>query len=265
VAAGEAVQPALVLWPENSTDLDPYRDPATAALIDGAVDAIDAPTLIGAVVETDGGARLANTSIVWSPATGPGDTYVKRHPVPFGEFIPFRSLLEGWITRLDRVPRDFIAGDEIGVLQVGPARAAIAICFEIADDPIVREHVAAGGQFIAVQTNNATYGLTGQPEQQLEISRLRAMEHGRTVAIAATSGISAEITPDGVIRQQTAEFTQQVLAVDLGLSEAQTPATRYGGWVELGFVIWAAFGVGVTMLSRRRAPAPDRPERSAAA
>jgi apolipoprotein N-acyltransferase len=215
------------------------------------VTAIDAPTLVGAVVvRTDG--RLANTSIVWLPETGPSDVYVKRHPVPFGEFVPFRSVLERFISRLDRVPRDFVAGTDPGVLQLGPAKAAVVICFEIAEDSVVSEHVAGGGQFIAVQTNNATYGRTGQPDQQLEISRLRAMEHSREVAIAATSGISGVIAPNGDVKVRTEEFTQATLSTDLALSNALTPATRYARGVEIALAVWGLVGTGILILWRRR-------------
>ena len=252
VAAGRAVQPQLVLWPENSTDLDPFTDSRTRDLIDSAASDIDAPILVGAVVGTDDPALVANTAIVWDPEDGPGQQYIKRHPVPFGEYVPFRSLLEGVITRFDRVPRDFIAGTDVGVLQIGPAKAAVVICFEIADGPLVAEHVAAGGEFIAVQTNNATYGRTGQPEQQLQITRLRAMEHGRTTAVAATSGISAVIGPDGNLRQATAEFTQATLTADLEQFTELTWGTRLGRNVEWVLLFAGLAAAGMLVIGARR-------------
>jgi apolipoprotein N-acyltransferase len=252
VAAGRAVQPELVLWPENSTDLDPFIDPQTRRLIDSAAADIDAPILVGAVVGTEDPTLVANTSIVWDPEEGPGPRYVKRHPVPFGEYVPFRSLLEGVITRFDRVPRDFISGTEVGVLPIGPAEAAVVICFEIADGPLVAEHVAAGGDFITVQTNNATYGRTGQPEQQLQITRLRAMEHGRTTAVAATSGISAVIGPDGKVRQATTEFTRATLTADLEQVTELTLGTRLGRSVEWVLLFAGLVAAGMLVIGARR-------------
>ena len=92
VAAGEEPQPDVVIWPENSSDIDPYTNADAAREIDRAAAAIDAPILVGAVVEGPG-ENVSNTAIVWDPDDGPGDTYVKRHPVPFGEYIPSPLVL----------------------------------------------------------------------------------------------------------------------------------------------------------------------------
>ena len=142
---------------------------------------------------------MRNSGVVWDPQTGPGERYVKRHPVPFGEYIPFRAQLSGWIERLDQIPRDFYAGDRPGNLDVGPAAVGDVICFEVAYDGLVRDVVTGGADVLVVQTNNATYNGTGQPQQQMAMSRLRAVEHGRTVLVAATSGISAVVAPDGEV------------------------------------------------------------------
>ena len=108
---------------------------------------------------------------------------MKRHPVPFGEYIPFRAELTGLISRLDQIPRDFYAGHRPGNLTVGPARVGDVICFEVAYDGLVRDVVRGGAQVLVVQTNNATYNGTGQPYQQMAMSRLRAVETGRDVLV----------------------------------------------------------------------------------
>ena len=198
VAAGSQPQPVAVIWPENSSDVDPLRAVDAGAQIDRAADAIGAPILVGAVLQNPADpATVLNVSLVWDPQTGPGERYVKRHPVPFGEYLPFRGLLTRFITRFDRIPRDFAAGSEAGVLQLGPVRVGVVICFEIAYDELVRDAVAAGGQVLVVQTNNATYGRTGQPEQQLAITQVQAVATGRTTLVAATSGISAIVDERG--------------------------------------------------------------------
>jgi apolipoprotein N-acyltransferase len=249
VEAGRVEPPQLVLWPENASDLDPYREPEARAAIDRAADAVGVPILIGALVDhpTKEGYVL-NQGIVWDPETGPGDTYTKQHPVPFGEYVPFREQLSTVISRLDRVPRDFYPGEEPGVLDVGPARLGDVICFEVAYDGIVRDTVNAGARALVIQTNNATYGRTGQPEQQLAMSQLRAVEHGRAIVTVATSGISAIVAPDGTIEQQTEEFTQDVLSAELPLRDGRTLADRVGAAPEwaltgLGLLAWAYVGL----------------------
>jgi apolipoprotein N-acyltransferase len=255
VAAGQAQQPDFVLWPENSSDIDPYTSSDAAALITIAVDAIKAPTLVGAYVDDpQDNTRFYNISMEWlphgdnPPPIGSDRTYIKRQPVPFGEVLPYRSFLTKFIKRFDRVPRDMVSGTKPGVFQLGPAKVGSVICFEVAYDRLVRDVIRAGGRLITVQTNNATYGETGQPQQQLQISRLRAVEYDRAVLIAATSGVSAVIMPDGTITQETKEFTAASLVSTMPLRSNLTLAAHYGEWVTwtiaLVGIVMAILGVG---------------------
>ncbi len=271
VAAGTRPRPQLVIWPENSTDIDPYADAPTAAAIQRAVDAIGVPTLVGAVVTNpqDPGTVL-NLGIVWAPSTtpgggGPGESYAKRHPVPFGEYVPFRSLLTRFFTRLDRVPHDFAPGPRPGVLRLGPVRVGDVICFEVAYDGVVHDVAAADPGLLVVQTNNATYGWTGQPEQQLAMSRLRAVETGRTVLVAATSGLSAVIAPDGRVSAGSTEFERWIYDGPVTVRTGQTLATRLGPWPEriLGTLGLGAVALAVALAIRRRrerSPSTDASE-----
>ncbi|MET7762487.1 apolipoprotein N-acyltransferase [Streptomyces sp. NPDC005393] len=241
IKAGRIKKPDLVIWPENASDLDPFEYREAYARIDGAVKALGVPVLVGALVDHPAKkGYVENQGIVWDPKSGPGASYTKQHPVPFGEYVPFRQELSKVITRLQRVPRDFYPGDHTGLLKVGPARLGDVICFEVAYDEIVRDTVNAGARAIVVQTNNATYGRSGQPEQQLVMSRLRAIEHGRPVITAATSGISAVVSPDGTIEQRTKEFTQDVLTARIPLRDGTTLADRVGAIPE-----WVLAMVGV--------------------
>ncbi|MBB5938376.1 apolipoprotein N-acyltransferase [Streptomyces zagrosensis] len=241
VKAGRKPQPDLVIWPENASDLDPYQHREAYSRIDVAVKSIGVPILVGALVDhpTKQG-YVENQGIVWDPKTGPGASYTKQHPVPFGEYVPFRDQLGKVISRLERVPRDFYPGDHSGVMQVGPAKLGDVICFEVAYDEIVRDTVNAGARALVIQTNNATYGRSGQPEQQLVMSKLRAIEHGRAVVTAAPSGISAVVAPDGTIEQRTKEFTQDVLSARIPLRDDTTVADRLGAVPE-----WVIAMVGV--------------------
>ncbi|NYI04267.1 apolipoprotein N-acyltransferase [Allostreptomyces psammosilenae] len=244
VEAGRVERPDVVIWPENASDLNPFTQPDAYALIDQAVRAVGVPVLIGTLVAGPDEDHVQNQGIVWDPVTGPGASYTKQHPVPFGEYVPFREELTPLISRLERIPRDFWHGSANGVLELGPATIGDVICFEVAYDEVVRDTVDDGAEMIVVQTNNATFGRTGQPEQQLAMSRLRAVEHGRAVAIAATSGISAFIAPDGTVEQRTEEFVQQVMVADVPQRDSATLATRVGAAPEwtlaiLGLLAWA--------------------------
>ena len=263
VAAGRQAQPVAVIWPENSSDVDPLRNADAWAQIDRAADAIAAPILVGGVLTNPADqpraghpGTILNVSLVWDPSTGPGERYVKRHPVPFGEYLPFRDLLSRFITRFDRVPRDFAAGEDVGLLTVGGVPIGVVICFEIAYDELVRDAVHAGGQVLVVQTNNATYGGTGQPEQQLEITRVQAVASGRTVLVAATSGISAVIGPDGGVAWRTAEFTADSTVAAVPMRTGQTPAMRLGAVPELLAALALVGALGATRSRTRRRHTP---------
>ncbi len=243
VRAGTQPAPDVVIWPENSSDLDPYTDLEARAYIDAAVRDIGVPVLVGAV--TDGPGRfVSNRGIVWDPVTGAGPSYVKRHPVPFGEYIPLRSLVRRITKKVDLVPNDFARGTSPGVLPLGPVRIADVICFEVAYDGVVRDAITGGGRLLVVQTNNATFGRSGETTQQLAMSRLRAVEHGRSVVVAATSGVSAVIAPDGRLQHVTKIFTRDVTVQTVSLRDGRTLATRLGAWPEL-FMSLLAFGAVV--------------------
>lgn len=249
VRAGRQPRPDLVIWPENASDLDPFTDPAAAAKIDAAVQDIGVPVLIGAVLDGPG-EKVRNAGIVWDPVRGPGRTYVKRHPVPFGEYMPMRSLVRRISSKVDLVPRDFARGTEPGVLDVGPARLADVICFEIAYDGVVRDAIRAGGRLLVVQTNNATFGRSGETYQQLAMGRLRAVEHGRAVLVAATSGVSAVIAPDGRVVDRTSVFERAVLIQQVPLRSGFTLATRLGVLPELALSALAVLSLAVAVVRR---------------
>ena len=251
VRTGTLPAPDLVIWPENTTDIDPRTDAESAFLIDGAARAVDRPILVGAVLDrTDG--RVENAGVVWDPVSGPGERYVKRHLVPYGEYVPLRSLLEPRIGRLALIPRDFVPGSRPGVLRVGGVVLGDVICFEVAYDDLVRDVVRGGARLLVVQTNNATYGRTAQPAQQFAMSRLRAVETGRAVVVAATSGISGVVLPSGRVVARTAEFTPATLLEQVPLVDGRTLATRVGAWPELAISLVGVLGVLLAVRRRRR-------------
>ncbi len=252
VAAGQRPQPDLVVWPENSSDIDPYRNADAARQISRAAAAIGAPVLVGAVVNGPG-EFISNTAIVWDPQAGPGDTYVKRHPVPFGEYIPARDFFRLFSDKVDLVRRDFAAGDEVGLLEVGGARIGELICFEVVYDGLVRDAVRAGAGMLVVQTNNATFGYSDESEQQLAASRIRAVEFGRTVAVASTSGISAVIAPDGSVAASSGLFEPAVFVEDIAQRDSTTVAERLGAGPE-----WLLTALGAGALLAAAAPALRR-------
>ncbi|MFF2196649.1 apolipoprotein N-acyltransferase [Streptomyces sp. NPDC058157] len=252
VRAGRVPKPDFVVWPENSSDIDPFTQPDAHAVIDNAVKAVGVPTAIGSVLAPETG-PLRNTMILWDPVKGPVDTYDKRKIQPFGERIPMRSFVRLFSSDVDRVRRDFGPGKEPGVFDMAGTGVGMVTCYEAAFDDAVRSTVRAGAQVIAVPSNNATFGRTEMTYQQLAMDRIRAVEHSRSVLVPVTSGVSAVIRPDGTVVKQTKMFTADALVDEIPLRSTETPATRLGPLPEYALVLLAAGGLGAVLARRIRA------------
>jgi apolipoprotein N-acyltransferase len=185
--------------------------------------------------------------------------YVKRHPVPFGEYLPFRSFFTSFVGRFaSLMPDDFVPGSKPGVLPIatpaGTVTVGDVICFEVAYDSIVRDVVGNGdtsGGLLIVQTNNATFGRSAESRQQLAMVQLRAVEHDRSAVMASTTGVSAIVRADGSIAASTPLFTPAALVQRVPLSTARTLADRLGEVPEWTVVAVAAAGVAVGAVRRR--------------
>ena len=261
---GEVPEPDFLLWPENSTDIDPIVDPLTRLTVQAAVDVADRPILVGAVMQGPGVDERQTAALWWDPERGVAARYDKQNLVPFGEWIPFRAQLLPLIPLLQQVGAQSIAGTGPGVLDVAvagrPIKIGDVICFELAYDQTLYRSLIGGAQVMMVQSNNATYGGTGQIEQQFAITRARAMESRREIAVATTNSVSGFITRDGAVAARTQEFTAQSMVVDMPLRSALTPAIRVARWLERAMALVAVLACVAALW--HRTPNRDRSERS---
>jgi apolipoprotein N-acyltransferase len=229
-----------ILWPENSIDVDPFRNREAGILIDDLVKKYEKPLISGAVVQDANG--LSNSVLLWEPKDAKViDSYEKNRLVPFGEYIPFRSLIGNYVNRFDLIPQDFIPGTRSNNLRVNNTLISPIICFEVAWNSSLIEQIKQGGQLISVHTNNATYAFSDQLEQQFIITRMRAMETGRDVVVTSTTGISAHISRNGDVLWASKEFVPQSKIVSASLYSDITSAVKYASIIEklslFGFVI----------------------------
>ena len=254
---GEVPEPDFVLWPENSTDIDPTVDPLTKLTVQAAADVADRPILVGAVMQGPGDDERQTAALWWDPERGVLARYDKQNLVPFGEWIPFRAQLLPLIPLLQQVGAQSIAGTRPGVLDVAvagrPIKIGDVICFELAYDQTLYSSLIGGAQVMMVQSNNATYGGTGQIEQQFAITRARAMESRREIAVATTNSVSGFITRDGAVVARTQEFTAQSMVVDMPLRSALTPAVRVAPWLERSLALLAILACLAAALGSRAA------------
>jgi apolipoprotein N-acyltransferase len=241
VRAGRRPAPELVIWPENSTDLDPFEYPTIYATVADAVKAIGRPVLVGEVLDNP----RRNAGQLWLPGKGPTTLYVKRQLVPFGEYIPLRGLISRFSSLPSLQPINFTPGDKVVVFRVGNIRLGDVICYEVGFDGLVRSEVSAGANLLSVQTNDATFEVdnqVGESLQQLAMARIRAIEFDRSVVVASTSGVSAIISPDGRLIAHSGTWRQVVLEDRVPLLTSRTVADQVGSWPE--YVI-----TGLTLLA----------------
>jgi apolipoprotein N-acyltransferase len=251
IQAGRVPKPDVVIWPENSSDIDPLRNDDAALEIAEAAQLVDAPILVGSVLLNDDGRTTTNSVIVWTAANGPGERHDKRIIQPFGEYLPYRGFFRHFSSYADRAGY-FVPGHDDGVVHADGVPIGIATCYEVVFDRAFETSARAGAQLLAVPTNNATFGDTEMTYQQLAMSRVRAVEHARAVVIAATSGVSAIIGPDGTVTRRTPKFVQQVLVARVPLRRGTTLATRLGPAPEVVLCAGAGIALVVAVVRRRK-------------
>ncbi|ODU65249.1 MAG: apolipoprotein N-acyltransferase [Micrococcales bacterium 70-64] len=243
----------VVLWPEGTTYDDPLTDPYTGQVFDYVSQQVGAPLVGQGVTQRDG--RYYNTAILWEAGRGALDLYDKKHPVPFGEYVPDRAFWRPFAPDLiDLIGREYTPGTTDNVFDLGGVTVGINICFDIVDDQILTDSVREGAQVIFASSNNADFGHTDESAQQLAIARIRALELGRSVVNISTVGLSAVIAPDGRIVDELPWYSVGTMVQDVDLSTAITPAVLLGRQLE-----WLISGFGLAALliaaigSRRRA------------
>ena len=235
----------VVVWPEGGSDASPLDDGYTARVFDYVSEEMDAPFVSWAVTTRAGenGAddTFYNTSILWQDGEGQLDYYDKKHPVPFGEYVPDRAFWRPFAPDLiDLIGREYTPGTTDTVFDIDGVIAAVNICFDIVDDQILTDSVEQGAQIIFAQSNTADFGRTDESVQQLAIARVRAIELGRSVVNISTVGTSAIIAPDGSTIDRLPTFEAGAMVEDVPLSTVTTPAVLLGRQFE-----WLVSGIGV--------------------
>lgn len=259
-AAADGQDLDLIVWPEDSTGYDPRQDPWMAQQISDAAADANAPVLIGtqsAVGETQ---RL-NESVLYAADGSTPYTYAKRHPVPFGEFVPMRDVFRAVTDKVDLITRDMIPGEEVGVMDMeaigeGDAKVGVLICFEIAYDNLVDDVVEDGAELIVVQSNNALFGDSHEAIQQLAEAKVMAVVSGRSVVHVSTVGHSAIFTPEGRQLAYVDHWDQGAVLADVPLRTGITPAVAGGPWIAVGISALGVLGLLGALGTRHRALAP---------
>ncbi|WP_292677050.1 MULTISPECIES: apolipoprotein N-acyltransferase [unclassified Microbacterium] len=254
----------VLLWPEGGVDADPTQNESVARTLDQLSARIDAPLLISAV--TQRGEDYFNSSLVWEAgAENPTQTYDKRHPVPFGEYVPDRWLWRQFAPDLiDLIQREYTPGTAVPFVDINGVGVGLAICFDVIYDDVIRDGALAGAQVYMFQTNNADFRGTDENLQQLAFARMRAIESGRAVVNLSTVGTSQVIAPDGSTLDTLPADEAGAMVTDVPLHTGLTPAMIAGPAVQttLGWGSVLALAV-IGLLTRRRGRVPGTTKTSA--
>lgn len=233
VEAGDVPPPALIVLPENTTDMDPTLDGVTGQLMHRMAVRSGVPLLVGVPLSLGDGER--KTSSLWWTPSGPAGEYQKRNLVPFGEWVPFRDVFEPLVPQLAYVGEQSVPGTKPGVISGPIANGRVlgvgtAICYDVAYPETVADVARAGAEIIVVQSNNAMFGRSAQVPQQFAITRTRAAELRREILVVTTSGQSGLIGTRGELAHLVPSDVSASGVITMPRRDALTPYVR-GGWL----------------------------------
>ncbi len=249
----------VLLWPEGGSDIDPTRSESAARIFDSLSERLDAPVVLNTV--TTNGAEFFNTSLLWRAGEGAVQRHSKRHPVPFGEYIPDRWLYDAIVPDLTGlIQRGYSPGTDTPVFDVDGVTTGLAICFDVIYDELIWEGANDGAELYMFQTNNADFRGTDENEQQLAIARLRAIETGRSVVNISTVGTSQVIDPDGRTIDSLPAYKPGAMVTDVELRTGLTPSVMLGGWIPGVIVGGSLIGLAAAALIARRRSGDHAPE-----
>ena len=233
----------LVVWPESSTGFN--NDPGIHSKVQNEISAealrLDSYFLIG-------GDRpiqkkyFENYGIFINKDGEITGQYLKQHPVPFGEYIPFRKYLE-WIPPLALVPRDMIRGDSQKIFMVNDVKISSVISFEGSFQRYIRNSVQDGAELVVILTNQASYGESGMSDQFILMSRANAISNGRPIVHAAITGKSAFIDHKGTVISKTELFETGILTEKIEVIQTDTPYSKYGNYLNYIFIVFGGISL----------------------
>ncbi|MFE7196263.1 apolipoprotein N-acyltransferase [Microbacterium oxydans] len=230
----------LLVWPEGSLDGDPFQNEALARRMTLIANRIDAPLLANAATGRDD--RFFNTSMLWNLDGTATQLHDKRHPVPFGEYVPDRPFFNALAPDLiGLIQREYTPGSNPPIVDVEGVRVGLAICFDVIYDDVIWQGLNAGAEVLVFQTNNADFRGTDENLQQLAFARMRAIETGRSVVNVSTVGTSQVIRADGSTVTSLDADEAGAMLEDVELRSGLTAGVVLGPWIQ-AVVLWGGLG-----------------------
>ncbi|GAA2936562.1 apolipoprotein N-acyltransferase [Streptomyces enissocaesilis] len=259
----------LVVWGESSVGADLTERPGLAARLAALSRAVGAEVLVNVDARRSDRPGIFKSSVLVGPEGVTGPRYDKMRLVPFGEYVPARSVL-GWATSVGKAAGEdrrrgtspvvmaLSAGGAADGLRVGPL-----VCFESAFPDMSRELTRSGAQLLVTQSATSTFQDSWAPGQHASLAALRAAENGRPVAHATLTGVSAVFGPGGERAGPPLGTDRSASAVyDVPLARGTTAYVEFGDWAvhgALAVLVLLGAAEGVRALRRPAAPRPPAP------
>jgi apolipoprotein N-acyltransferase len=258
-AVGRQEPPSLVIWPEMPASFYFHDDGFSRPFMEGIARRTNSFFITGIVAFVPGSNRTQplNSNVLLDPSGKLLAQYDKIHLVPFGEYIPWKSVL-GFAETLTAEAGDFVAGNRYVVTELPGGRASSIICYEAIFPELSRRFVEEGAEVLVNISNDGWFGSSGARYQHLLMARMRAIENARFLLRATNTGITVVIRPDGQVAGEIPPDQPGVLQARWGFESRQTFYTRYGDW--FAYLACALAAVGL-LAARGRAPEASRRRR----
>ncbi len=241
----------FIMWPESSTPFSFEERPERAAGIRAVVGGSGIPVLLGSDdIERGPPDKYYNAAFMLDRAGATAAVYRKMHLVPFGEYVPWKSILF-FVGPLVESVSDFSAGERITMMPVGDRMITTAICFEVVFPELIRAGVLQGSELLTTITNDAWYGHSSAPHQHFELATMRAIEQGRYLARAANTGISGIVDPYGRVLARSALFETTVVTGEVRFLRSLTVYARIGDLAAQAAVLITLLAIASALFLRR--------------
>jgi apolipoprotein N-acyltransferase len=218
----------LVIWPESATPFYFDEDAVSALRVRQLISEIGTPLLFGTdEVEPGSPPRYYNSAFMLHESGATAAVYRKMFLVPFGEYVPFGTLLT-FVGPLVEAVSAFSPGERVTMLPVNGHMISTAICYEVVYPHLIRQGVLEGAELLTTITNDAWYGGTSAPFQHFDLATMRAIEQGRYLARAANTGISGIVDPYGRVTVRTGLFETTAPLGEVRFIQERTVYARIG-------------------------------------
>jgi apolipoprotein N-acyltransferase len=254
--------PDLIVWPATSLPAPIQSSRLVRFTVRRVVRQAGAYVLVGGAGQEkleprkEGYRPFSNSEFLISPSGRVAAEYNKMRLLPFNEYVPLQGIIT-WPEWISTPKESFLAGEELTLFEVSGVRFGTPICWENNLPDLIRRFVAEGANFVVSVTNEAFMGRTAGPYQTLAITVFRAVENRVAIARAASTGVSAFVSPDGAIVDRVRDsngddlFVSGILVRDVPISRNKTFYTVYGDLFAYAVICVAALIIVAPLLAKQ--------------